>query len=1523
MGNKNYSVNIGGNRTLDPNGQTWTPAAVSKLGVKIDSQIPAGGAIKIRGVSVTPNTAVKPLVKNLSVAPSNTFVIDTTSNSTTNYSVNWDFYDPDGTPQIGYQVYIFPDNVVSDPAVLPDTSKALVSYSSPTSDATSFAISSTHGYLDGFQYWAYVSVTKKIAGKPTYSEYASASFTVNIVQPQQPIVAVKADSAMARNAISIQSTDNLFSTNTSSFNNSQSSWNPLSSDTATTKVGIAVSAAALATASSTTAPISNLPIGATGGLASTIASSGTGSFVVTGSADLYGTTPSHITFTGNISKGSATITGISLSDYNKIITEIAVNTDGNLEKSSVLWASGIAAGTVIQQIGQSGAGTFFSLIMSNPASVTASGTSIVANYLAGADAVGFPRSGQFWVQIDSERLLVENQFDGNNTGDTFNIIQRGYLSTATASHSIGANVYYGLQNDIYAGYAGEIVQAYDKAVGSTSSSTHSVVVRAGSSGTSVFKSETAAALRIAKSSNGKVISSNGKTIWVNDPNGILRAGSQIDVRAEHDLTHHGLNVSTGQYNLTFKEFLDATATVVSVTAAGTPVLNWQQIATTQYDINWATGQTLDHMRVIAVGSSVKLAKGETLLITTPNSYTIPGTSNTQPAGHQFIVTVSENGKTGGMQRSGEYTYSGVQSTIHIKPIKTAGPYTVKNGFGTYIPQGSIIHSYKSVASAIVKVNLNVSLNQGAFKGSYLKKGDSVAVNNVVVDSGVGASAAVTAPATTYSHSSTAVGADFTQNFTVDYNPNAYPITNVLSTLGNWNGSTFTALSSSGTTAASFNALEAPTSQFSGTFTAYTVAVQGAPKGTIATVSGTSGSNTIFSLSSTGTQPLADGSGTYYVTSELADFFPPNFNLISATATALPVQALPIDPIFPTTNYLRHTSVNVYNDPKYGDYSMLATASVSGTMNIGIYNGTPWTADNSIPVNAGNTYGFALAGQALTTSGTATPLLSLYIDWYDTVGNLLKTSDGTESLTTPGTFRSGTFSVPLGEPMTQYSGWQPNAIAAVAPVITLASSATYSASGGYFTLPSNSNPSLMAGSTVYVGNTVATISVSASASATTLYVLFPNAGKPADMTTASLIVKATSACPRFGVSNVSPTDGYSFCGFMFKALTPQQPSSDYTIINSQLPALTASVSVSASDGSINAFTIPKVTPTSGGNTIYLFDPANDNGTREVHFGTGKSNLSTTLTTSASAGATTVPMNDTTGLGVGSTVVVGNTTDNIEEVVVSSTWDGAKNLVVTAPLLNNHATGEVATAYTTGIGDGFINSQSQNTPVAVFNWNNAGYINSTGSYRYLVERSEDGGNTFTTIYGGNNVSADPNGALTVYDIEVTPGTNVETTYRITPSFIPPSSTTPIIGSPAQNLVAPTLTTNTWWLSSTSNPDLRYPINVQNALEETQKHPVGVFYPLGSSRPIIISGVVQGRDAKITFIWTDIPNWDNLISLLNSGETLILTDPVEGLKRYIALNDDVTVTHNSGGAPYRTVEISYVEAPPPTGWYYNFGQ
>jgi hypothetical protein len=243
-----------------------------------------------------------------------------------------------------------------------------------------------------------------------------------------------------------------------------------------------------------------------------------------------------------------------------------------------------------------------------------------------------------------------------------------------------------------------------------------------------------------------------------------------------------------------------------------------------------------------------------------------------------------------------------------------------------------------------------------------------------------------------------------------------------------------------------------------------------------------------------------------------------------------------------------------------------------------------------------------------------------------------------------------------------------------------------------------------------------------------------------------------------------------------------------------------------------------------------------------------------------------------------------------------------------------------SYVAGLASEVTVTQAVNTPVAVFNYGPDGYIASnTKTYQYKVEKSEDGGQTWTTLRHGNTLKADDTGVAYITDYEAVPG--LATYYRATAThYVPPlpaSSDYTVTGAPSAQLKANVISNSNWWLASTSDDSLRYPMLVKTGYSETQKHPSGVFYPLGSSRPITIAGVPTGRDGSLTVTWTDLANFSNFLSLLNKGETLVLVNPVESDRKYIFINQDVSITHNAANSPYREITINYVEAAPP-----NFG-
>jgi hypothetical protein len=417
----------------------------------------------------------------------------------------------------------------------------------------------------------------------------------------------------------------------------------------------------------------------------------------------------------------------------------------------------------------------------------------------------------------------------------------------------------------------------------------------------------------------------------------------------------------------------------------------------------------------------------------------------------------------------------------------------------------------------------------------------------------------------------------------------------------------------------------------------------------------------------------------------------------------------------------------------------------------------------------------------------------------------------------------------------------------------------------------------------------------------------------------LTISASYAVPAFSWSNAVATDTYALGSVIFKALTPPTPTG-YSAINTLIPALPITLDNSNLSVAHNALPLPATTPTNGFDSFYLFDPAGDNGTRELQVGSDAPTLWSSFSVAGNAGDQIINVVSTAGLAPSSELLVdwGGTSE--ETVVVSPTWDGTNAVAISTPLQYSHSQGAQVYSVVAGIAGQLQYAQQAGTPVAVFTWNNAGWVGSgavANDYYFSVSRSEDEGKTWSVLPNQGYVTLDETGKAYITDYFAIPG--APTFYQATGYYKDVRANVTIPGVPTQPLYAPMAQTNSWWLSSFSRPDLyHFPILVQNGLQEEQKHPVGVFYPLGSSRPYTIAGVVQGRDATIDIVWKDTVNWSSFLSMLNRGEIMVLIDPVEQERRYVFVSDNVTATHNSGSAgPWRDVKLTYVETAPP-----NFG-
>jgi hypothetical protein len=739
-------------------------------------------------------------------------------------------------------------------------------------------------------------------------------------------------------------------------------------------------------------------------------------------------------------------------------------------------------------------------------------------------------------------------------------------------------------------------------------------------------------------------------------------------------------------------------------------------------------------------------------------------------------------------------------------------------------------------------------------------------------------------------------------------------------------------------------------------------------------------------------------------------------LYSPAAKKIPAgsTSIPVTPFYANFNYDAYCPIVITNPPIFGQNTATIDPSLSGTyaspltaeISLAPASWNGWTATNSVPVYAGNTYGFGGFSKMIegtrvpSTAGISTPdypLFTPYIDWYDSYGNLIATSNGTRSLTKPlitGNITSGSnqlsnvspisnvavnqvisgIGIPSGTTVSSISGtiitmsanatasltginiyvhnnftagtklnpvqdaatvltdttnvwgqgWCPAFIAANAPknhvIAYAATTSSVTSSTAQLNFSVGLAHSISAGTPLTFNGTFNVITTTTTAQgATTMAVRFTAGTVPPSV--GNITISASYASPRFQWVNALNTDAYSLSAVMFKAMQAPAPTSDYSPLNTSLATLQSSVVTGATNQPNNsALTIPSSTPTLGEASIYVIDPANDAGTREIHYGSGNSSLWTSLTSAANVGDTSIVLNSVEGLAANSALTVDFGSSQVEYVNISSTWNGSATVTLASPLWFSHKKGAQIYAATAGISGQVRQNQGSGTQVAVFNWNTDAWVNTANthtSYKVLVERSEDQGQTWSSLRGGSQLKVNSSGFASLIDYEAIP--NQITIYRVTPTYTTPAGKG-VVGIRSAALQANTISNNSWWIASTSDDSIRFAINVLDGMDESQRHPAGTFYPLGSPYPLTVPGVVTGRDGSLKVMWTDPTTWEAFLAFLKRGEIFILLNPVENERRYIFVNQDVQIVHHAAVNPYREVTIPFVESAPPTYTYVN---
>ena len=216
-----------------------------------------------------------------------------------------------------------------------------------------------------------------------------------------------------------------------------------------------------------------------------------------------------------------------------------------------------------------------------------------------------------------------------------------------------------------------------------------------------------------------------------------------------------------------------------------------------------------------------------------------------------------------------------------------------------------------------------------------------------------------------------------------------------------------------------------------------------------------------------------------------------------------------------------------------------------------------------------------------------------------------------------------------------------------------------------------------------------------------------------------------------------------------------------------------------------------------------------------------------------------------------------------------------------------------------------------------------VGGTTAYELVVERSSDGGLTWTTVRpnagatrgasGGTLVDAATQSTV-VYDYEAERG--VELLYRAVERATYGTGVLP--SALSTNAAVTSINDGSWWIKAATDPTLNLGgVGVlrvaRGSLQFQQTEDVGTFRPLGRSLAVVVGGDLGGQDGALTLTSLGAAEWDELLPLLTFQGALLLQDP-DGSQKYVRINEDRAWSRDAGAAGRRTVPVSYVEVDRP---------
>lgn len=196
-------------------------------------------------------------------------------------------------------------------------------------------------------------------------------------------------------------------------------------------------------------------------------------------------------------------------------------------------------------------------------------------------------------------------------------------------------------------------------------------------------------------------------------------------------------------------------------------------------------------------------------------------------------------------------------------------------------------------------------------------------------------------------------------------------------------------------------------------------------------------------------------------------------------------------------------------------------------------------------------------------------------------------------------------------------------------------------------------------------------------------------------------------------------------------------------------------------------------------------------------------------------------------------------------------------------------------------------------------------------FQVQRSSDAGLTWTDVRDGEAIPQDAsyNGALV--DYEAPRGNTVR--YRARQiGYLGSILDSASVAGPWSTALNLSITNDgKWWIKSLNDPasNLGGVRVIGPSLDFVQEESLGVFRPLGRTRPIVISGYLYGQDSQVEIVTEGASEWSSVHALAQRQDTLLIQDPF-GEQRYIRVTGRSHRLEGHASNPRRYLTLSYVE-------------